>query len=119
MTRVRGLYHHRTFASPAWIEIFVDQIRDYEFGFFRRMPFFRDMLFCEILYHEIGHHIHTVIHPEHSRDHEDIADEWQKRLWRHYARRKYWYLLPPFWIIWKIRQTKLYKRIMEDKAEEA
>ena len=120
MTNVRGLYHYRTFASPAWVEIFIDQISSLEIGFVQKMPVVRDMFFCEVLYHEIGHHIHTVIRPEHSREREDIADEWQIRLWRYYARKRYWYLLPLFWVMGKISQTRVYKHyILEETTEEA
>lgn len=108
MTNVCGLYHHRTASSSAWIEIFVDQIADLELSFFQKIPFLREMAFAEVLYHEVGHHIHTVLQPEY-RDREDVADEWQIKLKRLYAKKKYWYLMPFFWLLWKISQTKVYK----------
>ena len=113
MTNVRGLYHYRTFASPAYIEIFIDQIDTLEVGFIQKTPFLRDMDFGKVLYHEIGHHIHTVIRPEHSRDHEDIADEWQRRLSKHYLKKTYWYLILLLWVVWWITQTKVGKKYNE------
>jgi hypothetical protein len=46
---------------------------------------------AEVLYHEIGHHIHYCGHPTH-REREDVADEWGKRLLGRYLRRRFWYL---------------------------
>jgi hypothetical protein len=79
------------------------------------------MDFGKVLYHEIGHHIHTVVRPEHSREREDIADEWQERLWKYYARKRYWYLMPLLWILWRISQIKAIKnynnKLMADIKE--
>ena len=39
----------------------------------------------EVLFHEIGHHIHTTVRREH-REREDVADVWKLRLVRNYFR---------------------------------
>ena len=113
MTNVRGLYHHRTFASPAWVEIFIDRISDLKHGFYQKIPFLRERVFSEVLYHEIGHHIHTVIHPEH-RDPEDVAEEWEAKLWwRYYVKKKYWYLLPLLRLGVKLYRSQIYQRFYQ------
>lgn len=113
MTNVRGLYHYRTPASPAWVEIFIDRVGTLNLSFFQKIPFLREHAFSEVLYHEIGHHIHTVVRPEQSREREDIADEWQKKLWSYYVRKRYWYLMPLLRVLQWIIQTKVVKNLNE------
>jgi len=110
--KVRGFYHYRTGSSRAWIEIYIDQISDLKDGIFQRVPFFREKAFSEVLYHEIGHHIHSVVHPEH-RELEDVAEEWEARLWSHYCVKKYWYLKPLFRLASKISRSKVYQRFYQ------
>lgn len=89
----RGLYNRASKDAPAWIEIFVDNCtRDYP----RKMlavAYFADNLLGEVLFHEIGHHIHTTQAPE-FKECEDVAESWRKRLSKIYFRRRYWYLIP-------------------------
>ena len=88
-----GLYHESWRGEPAWIEVFVDNLVDSWGADFLRIPFFRDLAFCDVVYHELGHHVHKAVRPEH-REREDVAEDWRKRFTREYLRRKYWYLLP-------------------------
>jgi hypothetical protein len=60
--------------------------------FFIVTQFLRDHRFGDVLFHEIGHHIHATIKPEH-REKEDVADVWGKKLRTNFAREKYWYLI--------------------------
>jgi hypothetical protein len=117
VSEVRGFYYHQTGGSPAWIEIFVDKIVEYRVGFFRKLPPLREIALSKVLYHELGHHIHKVLAPEH-REQEDVADEWQKKLSSFYVQKKYWYLLPVLLLAAWFNQTKLYKqyeaKILED-----
>jgi hypothetical protein len=55
--------------------------------------FWRDGSFGDVLFHEIGHHIHATVRPEH-REKEDVAEDWRKKLWGNFGRKKYWYLVP-------------------------
>jgi hypothetical protein len=57
------------------------------------VPVLKDVAFARVLYHELGHHIHTTLQPEHG-EREDVAEEWGRKLTRSFVRRKYWYLLP-------------------------
>jgi hypothetical protein len=47
----------------------------------------------EVLYHEIGHHIHRTQRRD-VRDKEFVADEWGKKLLGAFVRKRYWYLSP-------------------------
>lgn len=53
-----------------------------------KIPLVRDILFSDILFHEIGHHIHATAQPE-FREKEDVADKWKLKLQRRYMRRRY------------------------------
>ena len=48
---------------------------------------------AEVLYHEIGHHLHRTVAREHEET-ENVAEKWRRRLSRYYLRRKYWYFIP-------------------------
>ena len=89
----RGLYHEPWNGEPAWIELFVDNIVASMLPAMRWLPPARDLDFAEVLFHEIGHHIHKTKIPIY-REQENVADDWAKRLSRRYYRRRYWYLLP-------------------------
>lgn len=57
---------------------------------FLRLPFVRTYLIGEVLYHEIGHHIHHTMKREY-RDTELVADEWKNKLLRSFMLQRYWY----------------------------
>jgi len=94
----RGLYHERWKNEPAWIEIFVDNALSFWPRWLLWIPLFRDLAFADALFHELGHHIHRVLAPEH-KEREDVAEKWSKRLSRHYVRRRYWYLMPLLFVL--------------------
>lgn len=85
-SRIRGRYHFATRSSAAYIELRVDKI-------LLSLPVFRDIVFGHVLYHEIGHHIHETIRPEH-REKEDVANNWAGKINARFIRHKYWYFLP-------------------------
>jgi len=58
------------------------------------------MFVGDTLYHEIGHHIHYTVRPEH-REREDIADEWANKLNKKFVRRRYWYIYPLLFLLGK------------------
>jgi hypothetical protein len=87
-TEVAGLYHGASFGEEAWIELFVDQVVRGVPSWALRLPVVRSLLFGMVLFHEVGHHIHTVRRPEH-REREDVADDWQRRLARSYLKRRH------------------------------
>jgi hypothetical protein len=85
----RGLYHSAGTSSRAWIEIFVDNaLEPWRGGLWLKVPFIREIALKDVLFHEIGHHIHSAIRPE-FREREDVADVWKVRLEREYQRRRH------------------------------
>jgi len=87
-TQVAGLYHREWQGKPAWIEVFVDQILKDAPSWALRLRVVRSVVFGNVLYHEIGHHIHAAQRPEH-REREDVAEEWRRRLARLHVRRRH------------------------------
>ena len=84
-------YHKVSTVGPARIEIFVDNVTNSCGPQLLRLPLIRDYIVANTLYHEIGHHIHQTIRPEHT-DPETAADRWGAQLTAHFFRRRYWYL---------------------------
>ena len=81
----RGLY------GGGRIILIIDNIyRGYP-DFYLRIPLLRTALLGEVLYHEIGHHIHGARKTD-RRDSEFVADEWGDKLTRSFMRKRYWYL---------------------------
>jgi hypothetical protein len=79
VVKTLGLYHYAHKGETAWIEIFLGRIfARWERGLWLRLPLVRDFLLAAVLFHEIGHHIHTTIRPE-FREREDVADRWQMK----------------------------------------
>lgn len=89
VAEARGLYHQAWEGKQAWIEIFVDNtLRGWERGVWLKIPFFREGQISEVLFHEIGHHIHYTTRPEY-REREDVADVWKVKLERNYMRQRH------------------------------
>jgi hypothetical protein len=74
-SRVRGLYHPKWQGQPPWIEIRVDKTIRLVPRMLVWIPLLREISIGEVLYHELGHHIHACARPEH-REKEDAADDW-------------------------------------------
>lgn len=104
----RGLYHQKWSNEPAWIELFVDNICNRYPSWLLKIRFFSDSLFSEVLFHELGHHIHKTQVPEH-KEREDIAEKWEKTLNQKYFRRRYWYLMLFLFPVWLL--LKLFKKM--------
>src|SRR5205823_3062332 len=73
-----------------------DRIIQQEARLALRVSIFRDSLFAWTLYHELGHHIHLGLHPQH-REPEDLADSWAERLRKSLLLQKYHYLTQEEW----------------------
>lgn len=92
----RGLYHPGSPQHGAWIEIFVDNVLDrtgkgwngWIGRLLQRSNWFRETELSEVLFHEIGHHVHFTVRPEY-REKEDVADVWRVRLQKNYIRQRY------------------------------
>jgi hypothetical protein len=89
MAEARGLYHPPWQGREAWIEIYVDNVlRGWEKGLWLKLSFIRVGQLSDILFHEIGHHIHYTVRPEY-REREDVADVWKVKLDRNYRRERH------------------------------
>lgn len=116
-----GAYHPAYRGSPAWIEIFVDNtLRGWETGWWLRVPYIREGRLSDVLFHEVGHHVHHTVRPEH-RENEDVADVWKVRLQRNYNRQRFRSIGMVSRIIWPLfgayleRQTeKLELRMLKN-----
>jgi len=84
IAEARGLYHPKWNNEPAWIEIFVDNtLRSWEASGWLKHVFSAAGEIGDVLFHEIGHHIHFTARPEY-REKEDVADIWRVRLRTNY-----------------------------------
>jgi hypothetical protein len=90
---VLGRYHGRAGRCLPYIELRVDKIIRGLQGVPLHIPILRDIVFGHVLFHEVGHHIHRTLRPEHN-EREDVADKWAGKLNVNFMRAKYWYALP-------------------------
>ena len=110
----RGRYHQEWKSEPAWIELWADNILRHWPRAILCFSLLRDLAVSDVLFHEIGHHIHFTQVPEH-KEREDVAEKWERRLNRHYYRRQYWHLFPLFLLLWLImKPLKLLKKRKKD-----
>lgn len=92
LDKTAGLYHPAFKGKPAWIELFVDNaLRGWEHSWWLRIPLLREGKIADVLFHEIGHHIHFTCRPEY-REKEDVADVWKVRLQDNYNRQRFRWL---------------------------
>jgi hypothetical protein len=113
-----GLYHEASRGEQAWIELFVDNLTRGWPSWMFRVALLSDMAYARVLFHELGHHIHTTQAPKFSEP-EDMADYWKANLTRHYFRHRYWYLVPlllPVAFGFKVTQ-KAWRNAMQEKRE--
>jgi hypothetical protein len=83
-----GFYHRAWRGRPAGIEILVDNLLQGPPSWLLRFEAARCLFVGATLYHELGHHIHATLVPEH-REREDVAEAWKLRLVRRLFRRRY------------------------------
>lgn len=114
-----GSYSHASKSSPATVWLYVDDIVASGPKLWRWVPVLRYMVPGQVLYHEIGHHIHTV----HRRVHEgreNVADDWSIKLSANFYRKHYWYLSPFLYAFARIaspiaKRLKRLKRTVREK----
>ena len=94
-----GYYQEKQKSRPAQIVLLMDNMLDSTPNFFLRIPLILDAVISHTLYHELGHHIHKTQAPQYAEK-EDVADEWLRKLRRHYFRKHYWYMTPVFALLW-------------------
>jgi len=92
---VLGRYYRASSGKPAWIELYVDNLAKAA-SYHPFLPMGRTACFGQVLFHEIGHHVHATARPE-FREKEDVAGDWGKRLLRNYLLVHYWFVPRPVW----------------------
>jgi hypothetical protein len=85
------------------IEICVDKLVEGYEGFPLKLSIVRDFLLSEVLYHEIGHHIHRT--SKNNIGSEAEAEKWRKIFQERYLLKRHWLILIPLLIF-----SKLFKR---------
>ena len=103
MSQARGLYHQKWQGKPPWIEIHVDQTLSSISSKLLWIPPVREFCVGNVLFHELGHHIHYLIRPEY-KEKEDVADNWSTRFTVNFFRKKYWYAIWPLVLYGKVRR---------------
>jgi hypothetical protein len=93
-----GSYSGRSRSSPATIWLYVDNIVESGFAWWYRIPVLRYFVAGQVLYHEIGHHIHVTHRPAHE-EREDVADDWSLKLGRDFYRRHYRRTFPILFVL--------------------
>lgn len=89
----RGFYNHQWRGQPAWIQLVTDNIVAGYPTSLLRFQLVRDLVVAEILYHEVGHHLHEAVGSA-TRGGDEAAENWRKRLLKIHAQRRYQYLRP-------------------------
>ncbi len=92
-----GSYTRPGRSSPASVWLYVDNMVSAmvgeDFSWWNRGPFFRYLGVSEVLYHEIGHHIHSVHEPIYD-GRENVAEDWKRRLQEDFFREFFGVSLP-------------------------
>jgi len=110
MSQVRGLYHHKWQGKPPWVEIHVDKTLSSFSSKLLWIPPVRALCLGNVLFHELGHHVHYLIRPEY-KEKEDVADNWRTRFMVNFFRKKYWYAIWPVVLYGKIRRLILPRKV--------
>ena len=95
----------------------IDLIFSQDPELFLLFPPFKTFLIGEVLYHEIGHHIHRLEEPGYRSDKEVVADEWKDKLLELFLKQRYWYLAWPVRLLSPLLRlivARLRARIGED-----
>jgi hypothetical protein len=93
LSEALGYYTQAWKGEPARVTLLVDNLEKQWGRSWLRFGFIRDILLAEVLFHEIGHHIHLLHIPEFEGP-ENVAEKWSKKLGTKYLRSHYWYLMP-------------------------
>src|SRR5688572_27469408 len=82
----------RGFYGNGQICLVIDQILRHYPDSFMLVPIFKTFAIGDILYHELGHHIHRRAEPGYRDNREAVADEWRDKLLVAFFKKRYWYL---------------------------
>ncbi len=104
-----GSYSRASRTTSAEVWLYVDNIVAEGFAGLYRLPVLRYLVVSDVLYHEIGHHIHTA-HLRVYEGRENIAEDWSRKLRGTFYRRHYWYLFP-FLLVFAKLTSPIFKRL--------
>ena len=93
LAEARGAYYSATRSRSASVWLYVDNIMRPLGPWYFRVPIVGVIEFAEVLFHEIGHHIHAVHKPVYDGK-ENVAEDWSEKLLGRFVRRRYWYVMP-------------------------
>lgn len=82
----RGLYRE------GHVFLIIDQILGEYAEVLLLVPLIKAIAIGEILYHEVGHHIHRNEQPGYRDNKEVVANEWSDKLLQAFLSQRYWYL---------------------------
>lgn len=117
-----GFYTQEWNGDPARVTLLLDNIEKQWPGLLWRVGLIRSLAISQVLFHELGHHIHRVHRPE-FEDKENVAEKWSKKFFRKFVLRRYWYSLPLFVTISLVVNlwrdiAKLHQRIQRKTTEQ-
>jgi hypothetical protein len=93
VSSVLGYYAQSWKGQPAYIDLYVDKIFSQVPGWLVHIPTMRFFIIGQVLFHELGHHLHKTKYPE-FKEKEDVAEEWRKKLTKIAFRKRYPYIVP-------------------------
>ena len=108
-----GSYSRATRTTSAEVWLYVDNIVGAGFACWYWIPVLRYIVASDVLYHEIGHHIHTA-HLRVYEGRENIAEDWSRKLRRTFYRRHYWYLFPFLFVLAKVT-SPIFRRLNQQE----
>jgi hypothetical protein len=104
-----GSYTRAWKSSPATVWLYVDNISSGWGKGWKWLPLLRYLATADVLYHEIGHHIHAEHRPIHE-GRENIAELWSKKLTGKFLREYYWYLFPLLYVLARLALSVIHWR---------
>ena len=109
-----GYYNEEWKGEPARITILMDNVEKRMGRNWLRWSIVRDIELSEVLFHELGHHIHRIHKPVYENK-EDVADKWSQKFYSKFFRHRYWYLIPvlaPIALVMTVKKdvTKLMRK---------
>ena len=111
-----GSYSAASKSSQAAVWLYVDNIHSREPSWCSKLLLLRYVIPSDVLYHEIGHHIHKVHRPAHE-EREDAAEKWKRKLLVQFCRKHYWYVFPLIYVV--ARLFSLFVKPRKNKAARA
>jgi hypothetical protein len=106
-----GSYSPSWRSSPATVWLYVDNIIETGVAWWKWVPVLHYVVQGDVLYHEIGHHIHAEHRPVHEQR-ENVAEDWSSKLMRNFYRKHYWYIFPFLYIVTRLT-SPIFRRLQK------